>query len=72
MIIKKYFSIKFEIFFLKNDNQLYEKIVWLKLKVDDIINSDKKEIERKLKKPTVTSENYIKLTEDNNLKLPNW
>ena len=56
----------------KNDNQLYEKIVWLKLKVDNVINSAKKEIERKLEKPIVTSENYIELTEDTNLKLPNW
>ena len=36
-----------------------------------VINSAKKEIERKLEKPIVTSENYIELTEDNNLKLPN-
>ncbi len=51
---------------------MYEKIVWLKLKVDNVINSAKKEIERKLEKPIVTSENYIELTEDTNLKLPNW
>ena len=36
-----------------------------------VINSAKKEIERKLEKPIVTSENYIELTEDSNLKLPN-
>ena len=33
-----------------------------------VINSAKKEIERKLEKPIVTSENYIELTEDSNLK----
>ena len=38
----------------------------------NVINSTKKEIERKLERPIVTSDNYIKLTEDNNLKLPNW
>lgn len=36
-----------------------------------VINSAKKEIERKLEKPIVTSKNYIELTEDTNLKLPN-
>ena len=55
----------------KYDSLLYEKIVQLKLKVDNVINSAKKEIERKLERPIFTSENYIELTEDNNLKLPN-
>ena len=36
-----------------------------------VINSAKKEIERKLERPIITSDNYIELTEDNNLKLPN-
>lgn len=36
-----------------------------------VINSAKKELERKLERPIVTSDNYIELTEDNNLKLPN-
>lgn len=55
----------------KYDSLLYEKIVQLKLKVDNVINSAKKEIERKLERPIFTSENYIELTEDNDLKLPN-
>ena len=33
-----------------------------------VINSAKKEIERKLERPIITSDNYIELTEDNNLK----
>ena len=36
-----------------------------------VINSAKKEIERKLERPIVTGDNYIELTEDDNLKLPN-
>ena len=36
-----------------------------------VINSAKKEIERKLKRTIVTSNNYIDLTKDNNLKLSN-
>ncbi len=55
----------------KYDSLLYEKIVQLKLKVDNVINSAKKEIERKLERPIFTSENYTELTEDNDLKLPN-
>ena len=36
-----------------------------------MINSAKKEVERKLERSIVTSDNYIELTEDDNLKLPN-
>lgn len=36
-----------------------------------VINSAKNEIERKLEWPIVTNDNYIELTEDDSLKLPN-
>ena len=58
-------------FHKKNDSKGLKKLKNDMNEAGTVINSAKKEIERKLEKPIVTSENYIELTEDSNLKLPN-
>ena len=58
-------------FHKKNDSKGLEELKSDMSEAGSVINSAKKEIERKLEKPIVTSENYIELTEDSNLKLPN-
>ena len=58
-------------FHKKNDSKGLKELKNDMSEAGSVINSAKKEIERKLEKPIVTSENYIELTEDNNLKLPN-
>ena len=58
-------------FHKKNDSKGLKELKNDMSEAGTVINSAKKEIERKLEKPIVTSENYIELTEDNNLKLPN-
>ena len=58
-------------FHKKNDSKGLKELKSDMSEAGSVINSAKKEIERKLEKPIVTSENYIELTEDSNLKLPN-
>ena len=58
-------------FHKKNDSKGLKELKNDMNEAGTVINSAKKEIERKLERPIVTSENYIELTEDNNLKLPN-
>lgn len=58
-------------FHKKNDSKGLEELKSDMSEAGSVINSAKKEIERKLEKPIVTSENYIELTEDSNFKLPN-
>ena len=58
-------------FHKKNDSKGLKELKNDMSEAGNVINSAKKEIERKLERPIVTSENYIELTEDNNLKLPN-
>ena len=58
-------------FHKKNDSKGLKKLKNDMSEAGNVINSAKKEIERKLERPIVTSDNYIELTEDNNLKLPN-
>ena len=58
-------------FHKKNDSKGLKELKNDMSEAGSVINSAKKEIERKLEKPIVTSDNYIELTEDNNLKLPN-
>ena len=58
-------------FHKKNDSKGLEELKSDMSEAGTVINSAKKEIERKLERPIVTSDNYIELTEDNNLKLPN-
>ena len=58
-------------FHKKNDSKGLKEIKNDMNEAGTVINSAKKEIERKLERPIVTRENYIELTEDNNLKLPN-
>lgn len=58
-------------FHKKNDSKGLKELKNDMNEAGTVINSAKKEIERKLERPIVTKENYIELTEDNNLKLPN-
>ena len=58
-------------FHKKNDSKGLKELKNDMSESGTVINSAKKEIERKLERPIVTSDNYIELTEDNNLKLPN-
>lgn len=58
-------------FHMKNDSKGLKELKNDMSEAGTVINSAKKEIERKLERPIVTSDNYIELTEDNNLKLPN-
>lgn len=58
-------------FHMKNDSKGLKELKNDMSESGTVINSAKKEIERKLERPIVTSDNYIELTEDNNLKLPN-
>ena len=58
-------------FHKKNDSKGLKELKNDMSEAGNVINSAKKEIERKLERPIVTSDNYIELTEDNNLKLPN-
>lgn len=58
-------------FHKKNDSKGLKELKNDMNEAGTVINSAKKEIERKLERPIVTSDNYIELTEDNNLKLPN-
>lgn len=58
-------------FHKKNDSKGLKELKNDMNEAGTVINSAKKEIERKLERPIVTSENYIELTEDDNLKLPN-
>lgn len=58
-------------FHMKNDSKGLKELKNDMSESGSVINSAKKEIERKLERPIVTSDNYIELTEDNNLKLPN-
>ena len=58
-------------FHKKNDSKGLKKLKNDMSEAGNVINSAKKEIERKLEGPIVTSDNYIELTEDDNLKLPN-
>ena len=58
-------------FHKKNDSKGLKDLKNDMSEAGNVINSAKKEIERKLERPIVTSDNYIELTEDNNLKLPN-
>ena len=58
-------------FHKKNDSKGLKELKNDMSEAGTVINSAKKEIERKLERPIVTSDNYIELTEDNNLKLPN-
>ena len=58
-------------FHKKNDSKGLKELKNDMNEAGTVINSAKKEIERKLERPIVTRENYIELTEDNNLKLPN-
>lgn len=58
-------------FHKKNDSKDLNELKNDMNEADNVISSAKKEIERKLERPIVTSDNYIELTEDNNLKLPN-
>ena len=58
-------------FHKKNDSKGLKELKNDMSEAGNVINSAKKEIERKLEGPIVTSDNYIELTEDNNLKLPN-
>ena len=59
-------------FHKKNDSKGLKELKNDMSEAGNVINSAKKEIERKLERPIVTIDNYIELTEDNNLKLPNW
>ena len=58
-------------FHKKNDSKGLKELKSDMSEAGSVINSAKKEIERKLERPIVTSDNYIELTEDDNLKLPN-
>ena len=58
-------------FHMKNDSKGLKELKNDMSESGTVINSAKKEIERKLERPIVTSDNYIELTEDDNLKLPN-
>ena len=58
-------------FHKKNDSKDLNELKNDMSEAGNVISSAKKEIERKLEIPIVTSDNYIELTEDNNLKLPN-
>ena len=58
-------------FHKKNDSKGLKELKNDMSQAGNVINSAKKEIERKLERPIVTSDNYIELTEDDNLKLPN-
>ncbi|HIT37087.1 MAG TPA: Bro-N domain-containing protein [Candidatus Onthousia faecipullorum] len=58
-------------FHKKNDSKGLKELKNDMSEAGNVINSAKKEIERKLERPIVTSDNYIELTEDYNLKLPN-
>ncbi len=58
-------------FHKKNDSKGLKELKNDMSEAGNVINSAKKEIERKLERPIVTSDNHIELTEDNNLKLPN-
>ena len=58
-------------FHKKNDSKDLNELKNDMSEADNVISSAKKEIERKLERPIVTSDNYIELTEDDNLKLPN-
>ena len=58
-------------FHKKNDSKGLKELKNDMSEAGTVINSAKKEIERKLERPIVTSDNYIELTEDDNLKLPN-
>ena len=58
-------------FHKKNDSKGLKELKNDMSEAGNVINSAKKEIERKLERPIVTSDNYIELTEDDNLKLPN-
>lgn len=58
-------------FHKKNDSKDLNELKNDMSEAGNVISSAKKEIERKLERPIVTSDNYIELTEDNNLKLPN-
>ena len=58
-------------FHKKNDSKDLNELKNDMSEAGNVINSAKKEIERKLERPIVTSDNYIELTEDDNLKLPN-
>ena len=58
-------------FHKKNDSKGLKELKNDMNEAGTVINSAKKELERKLERPIVTSDNYIELTEDDNLKLPN-
>ena len=58
-------------FHKKNDSKDLNELKNDMSEAGNVINSAKKEIERKLERPIITSDNYIELTEDDNLKLPN-
>ena len=58
-------------FHKKNDSKDLNELKNDMSEAGNVISSAKKEIERKLERPIVTSDNYIELTEDDNLKLPN-
>ena len=58
-------------FHKKNDSKGLKELKNDMSEAGTVINSAKKEIERKLERPIVTSDNYRELTEDDNLKLPN-
>ena len=58
-------------FHKKNDSKDLNELKNDMSEAGNVISSAKKEIERKLERPIVTSDNYIELTEDYNLKLPN-
>ncbi len=58
-------------FHKKNDSKGLKELKNDMSEAGNVINSAKKEIERKLERPIVTSDNYIELTENDNLKLPN-
>lgn len=58
-------------FHKKNDSKDLNELKNDMSEAGNVISSAKKEIERKLERPIITSDNYIELTEDNNLKLPN-
>ena len=58
-------------FHKKNDSKGLKELKNDMNEAGTVINSAKNEIERKLEWPIVTNDNYIELTEDDSLKLPN-
>ena len=71
MLLLKNIKILAVEFHKKNDSKGLKELKNDMSEAGNVINSAKNEIERKLERPIVTSDNNIELTEDNNLKLPN-